>query len=404
MSMTTKILIVEDDADSADFLRIMLEGEGYLVRAAATSQHALEELSSWKPEVILMDLMLPGVEGMDLLTDFRRISPATQVIVVSGYGSITIAVEAMEAGALTFIEKPINPSVLSAQLHKAAEKLALTAENRRLRAELDDSASFGGLLGRSKPMRQLRQLIKSVAPTDASVLITGESGSGKEVVATVIHETSKRASGPFIKVNCSAIPTDLIESELFGHKRGAFTGAVNDKQGLMDMANNGTLLLDEIGELPTNLQVKLLRVLQDREFRPVGSTKVLKPNFRLLCATNVNVENALKDGRLREDLYFRVNTLMLAVPPLRERQSDIPVLAEYFLQKFAAQHERQVTAFHPDAIRALVDYPWPGNVRELQHVVERAIILTKGGIIGVDDLPDEVLRLKPDASVSTFQK
>src|SRR5437763_10049029 len=210
MSMTTKILIVEDDADSAGFLRILLEREGYLVQAAATAKRALEELPSWKPEIILMDLMLPDVEGMDLLT---------------------------------------------AQLHKAAEKLALTAENRRLRAELDESASSDGLIGRSKPMRQLRQLIKSVAPTDANVLITGENGSGKEVVATVIHQSSKRAAGPFIKVNRAAIPNDLIESELFGHKRGAFTGAVNDKQGLMDMANNGSLLLDEIGELSTNLQV-----------------------------------------------------------------------------------------------------------------------------------------------------
>jgi DNA-binding NtrC family response regulator len=398
MSLTTKILIVEDDADSAEFLRIMLEREGYLVRAAATAKHALEELSSWKPEIILMDLMLPDVAGMDLLTDFRRISPATQVIVVSGHGSILIAVEAMESGALSFIEKPINPSVLMAQLHKAGERLALTAENRRLRAELEESASFGGLIGRSKPMRQLRQLIKSVAPTDANVLITGENGSGKEVVATVIHESSKRAAGPFIKVNCAAIPTDLIESELFGHKRGAFTGAVNDKQGLMDMANNGSLLLDEIGELSTNLQVKLLRVLQDREFRPVGSTKILKPNFRLICSTNVNVESALKEGRLREDLYYRVNTLTLGVPALRERQSDIPVLAEYFLQKFAAQHERPITTFHPDAIRTLVDYSWPGNVRELQHVIERAVILAKGPVIGVHDLPDEALAPARQAS------
>jgi transcriptional regulator with PAS, ATPase and Fis domain len=246
------------------------------------------------------------------------------------------------------------------------------------------------MVGRSKPMRQLGQLIKSVAPTDANVLITGENGTGKEVVATVIHEASKRAKGPFIKVNCAAIPTELIESELFGHKRGAFTGAVNDKMGLMEMANNGTLLLDEIGELTANLQVKLLRVLQDREFRPVGSTKTLRPNFRLLSSTNVNVENALKDGRLREDLYFRINTLTLHVPALRERPNDIPLLAEWFLQRFASQHDRNISAFDPDALRALVDYAWPGNVRELQHVVERAVILTQGAIIGVNDLPDGI--------------
>jgi transcriptional regulator with PAS, ATPase and Fis domain len=277
-----------------------------------------------------------------------------------------------------------------AQLHKAAEKLALTAENRRLRAELDESASYAGIVGRSKPMRQLYQLIKSVAPTDANVLITGDNGSGKEIVATAIHESSKRASGPFIKVNCAAIPTELIESELFGHKRGAFTGAVSDKQGLMELANHGTLLLDEIGDLSPALQVKLLRVLQDREFRPVGSTKVLKTNFRLISATNVNVEQALKDGRLREDLYFRVNTLTLPVPALRERPTDIPLLAEFFLRKYAAHHGKNLAAYHPDAIRAMVTFPWPGNVRELQHVVERAVILAQGDIIGVDDLPENV--------------
>jgi DNA-binding NtrC family response regulator len=390
MSMTIKVLIIEDHADSAEFLRLMLEPEGYVVKTAGTAQKARELVAAFAPDIILMDLMLPDVEGLDLLRELRILSPESQIVVVSGHGSISVAVEAMESGALSFIEKPINPSVLTAQLHKASEKLALTSENRRLRAELDESATYAGLLGRSKPMRQLFQLIKSVAPTDANVLITGENGSGKEIVATAIHESSKRAKGPFIKVNCAAIPTELIESELFGHKRGAFTGAVNDKQGLMEMANNGTLLLDEIGELSPNLQVKLLRVLQDREFRPVGSTKVLKTNFRLISATNVNVEQALKEGRLREDLYFRINTLMLPVPALRERPTDIPLLAEYFLRQYASQHGKAVMSYHPDALRALVNFSWPGNVRELQHVVERAVILAQGTLIGVDDLPDNL--------------
>ena len=387
--MTTRVLIVEDHADSAEFLQLLLEPEGYIVKTAGNAQQAREHVTVTKPDIILMDLMLPDVEGLDLLREFRTMNPESQVIVVSGHGSISVAVEAMESGALSFIEKPINPSVLMAQLHKAAEKLALTAENRRLRAELDET-TYAGVVGRSKPMRQLYQLIKSVAPTDANVLITGENGSGKEVIATAIHESSKRAKGPFIKVNCAAIPTELIESELFGHKRGAFTGAVADKQGLMELANNGTLLLDEIGDLTPNLQVKLLRVLQDREFRPVGSTKVLKTNFRLISATNVNVEQALKDGRLREDLYFRINTLTLPVPALRERPTDIPLLAEFFLRKYASQHGKSVTTYHPDALRALVNFAWPGNVRELQHVVERAVILTQGGLISVDDLPDNV--------------
>jgi DNA-binding NtrC family response regulator len=343
------------------------------------------------PDIILMDLMLPDVEGLDLLRELRALSSDSQILVVSGHGSISVAVEAMENGALSFIEKPINPSVLMAQLHKAAEKAALTSENRRLRAELDEGSTYAGIVGRSKPMRQLFQLVKSVAPTDANVLITGENGSGKEIVATAIHESSKRAKGPFIKVNCAAIPTELIESELFGHKRGAFTGAVSDKQGLMELANNGTLLLDEIGDLSPNLQVKLLRVLQDREFRPVGSTKVIKTNFRLISATNTNVDAALKDGRLREDLYFRVNTLTIPVPALRERPTDIPLLAEYFLRKYAAEHAKNVSAFHPDAVRAMVNFSWPGNVRELQHVVERAVILTQASQIGVDDLPENIV-------------
>jgi len=390
MSIAIRVLIVEDHADSAEFLRLLLEPEGCVVTIAATAEQARAEVRASHPDVILMDLMLPDVEGLDLLRELRTMSPESQVIVVSGHGSISVAVEAMENGALSFIEKPINSSVLMAQLHKASEKLALTAENRRLRAELDEGATYAGIIGRSKPMRQLYQLIKSVAPTDANVLITGENGSGKEIVATAIHESSKRAKGPFIKVNCAAIPSELIESELFGHKRGAFTGAVNDKQGLMELANNGTLLLDEIGDLTPNLQVKLLRVLQDREFRPVGSTKVLKTNFRLISATNVNVEAAMKEGRLREDLYFRINTLTLPVPALRERPTDIGLLAEFFLRKYAAQHDKGITAFAPEALRALTSFSWPGNVRELQHVVERAVILTQASILGVDDLPDNV--------------
>jgi DNA-binding NtrC family response regulator len=391
MPTEARVLIIEDDADSAEFVRLMIEPEGYDVTVAATAARARDRVKASTPDIILMDLMLPDAEGLDLLRELRVLSPDSQVLVVSGHGSISVAVEAMENGALSFIEKPINPSILMAQLHKAAEKAALTSENRRLRAELDEGSSYAGIVGRSKPMRQLYQLVKSVAPTDANVLITGENGSGKEIVATAIHESSKRAKGPFIKVNCAAIPTELIESELFGHKRGAFTGAVNDKQGLMELANNGTLLLDEIGDLSPNLQVKLLRVLQDREFRPVGSTKVIKTNFRLISATNTNVDAAMKEGRLREDLYFRINTLTIPVPALREHPTDIPLLAEYFLRKYASEHGKNVSAFHPDAVRAMVNFAWPGNVRELQHVVERAVILTQAAQIGVDDLPDNIV-------------
>jgi DNA-binding NtrC family response regulator len=309
---------------------------------------------------------------------------------VTGYGSVPKAVEAMEAGAFSFIEKPVDVGILIAMLEKAGEKLALSAENRRLKEELREHTAFANIVARSDKMRQLFHLIRSVAPTDASVLVHGENGTGKELVATAIHQHSKRASGPFIKINCAAIPSELIESELFGHKRGAFTGAVSDKTGLMELADGGSLLLDEIGEMPANLQVKLLRVLQDREFRPVGGSRVIKPNFRLICATNVNLDAALGDGKLREDLYFRINTVTLSISPLRDRTDDILLLAEHFLGRFSTEHQRSIASIHPDAGRALLRYRWPGNVRELEHVIERAVIVAEGTQVTVDDLPPEV--------------
>ena len=294
-----------------------------------------------------MDLMLPDADGIDLLRDFKEASPETQVIMVTGYGSVPKAVEAMKAGAFSFIEKPVDADVLLVMLDKATEKLQLSVENKRLKEELRDHTSFANIVARSDKMRQLFHLIKSVAPTDASVLIHGENGTGKELVASAIHEHSKRKKGPFIKINCAALPSELIESELFGHKRGAFTGAVSDKTGLMELADGGSLLLDEIGEMPASLQVKLLRVLQDREFRPVGGSRVIQPNFRLICATNVNLDAALGEGKLREDLYFRINTVTLAIPALRDRTEDILLLAEHFLDRFSGQHQRNIGRSSP---------------------------------------------------------
>ena len=337
-----------------------------------------------------MDLMLPDADGIDLLKDFKEASPETLVIMVSGYGSVPKAVEAMKAGAFSFIEKPVDADVLFVMLDKAAEKLQLSAENRRLKEELRDHTSFANIVARSDNMRQLFHMIKSVAPTDASVLIRGENGTGKELVASAIHEYSKRKKGPFIKINCAALPSELIESELFGHKRGAFTGAVSDKTGLMELADGGSLLLDEIGEMLPSLQVKLLRVLQDREFRPVGGSRVIQPNFRLICATNVNLDAALVEGKLREDLYFRINTVTLAIPALRDRTEDILLLAEHFLDRFSGQHQRNIRAIRPDATKALLRYRWPGNVRELEHVIERAVIVAEGTDITLDDLPTAI--------------
>ncbi|MGH9147982.1 MAG: sigma-54-dependent transcriptional regulator [Vicinamibacterales bacterium] len=388
--VAARVLIIEDDRDSAEFLKLLVEPRGYLVRTAGTGQEARDSLTTWRPELVLMDMMLPDAQGLDLLRHFREASPETQIIMVTGYGSVPKAVEAMEAGAFSFIEKPVDVGILMAMLEKAGEKLALSAENRRLREELREHTAFANIVARSDKMRQLFHLIRSVAPTDASVLVHGENGTGKELVASAIHQHSKRTGGPFIKINCAAIPSELIESELFGHKRGAFTGAVSDKTGLMELADGGSLLLDEIGEMPANLQVKLLRVLQDREFRPVGGSRVIKPNFRLICATNVNLDAALGDGKLREDLYFRINTVTLSIPPLRDRTDDILLLAEHFLGRFSTEHQRTIASIHPDAGRAMLRYRWPGNVRELEHVIERAVIVAEGTQVTVDDLPPEV--------------
>src|SRR5918992_135585 len=325
--MATRVLIIDDDRDTADFLKLLVEPRGDLARTASDAAQAREILRSWRPEVVLMDLMLPDADGIDLLKDFKEASPDTQVIMVTGYGSVPKAVEAMKSGAFSFIEKPVDADVLLVMLDKATEKLQLSAENKRLKEELRDHTSFANIVARSDKMRQLFHLIKSVAPTDASVLIHGENGTGKELVASAIHEHSKRKKGPFIKINCAALPSELIESELFGHKRGAFTGAVSDKTGLMELADGGSLLLDEIGEMPASLQVKLLRVLQDREFRPVGGSRVIQPNIR---------------------------------------------------------------SIKPEAAKALLRYRWPGNVRELEHVIERAVIVAEGTDITLDDLPPTI--------------
>jgi DNA-binding NtrC family response regulator len=381
----TRVLIIEDNRDAAEALKLLVEPHGYAARIAATATEGRALFRDWETPLVLMDLMLPDVEGLQLLREFRETRPEAQIIVVTGFGTVPAAVEAMAAGAFSFIEKPVDSAVLLAMLKKAEEKGAIAAENQRLRDEVREHTSFS-LVARSESMRKLFHMIGSVAVTDASVLITGESGTGKELIATAIHRNSRRANSPFIKINCAAIPDELIESELFGHKRGAFTGAVSDKTGLMELADGGTLLLDEVADVPQHVQAKLLRVLQDREFRPVGGNRAIQPNFRLLSATNVNTDTALSQGKIREDLYFRINTVMLSIPPLRERPEDIPLLVEHFLNKFASLYEREVTSVDPDAAKALRDYAWPGNVRELEHVIERAVIVAEGGEITRDDL------------------
>jgi DNA-binding NtrC family response regulator len=397
----TKVLVVDDEQDASECLKLLLEHHGYEVRTAPDGKTSEQIRDNWHPDLALMDVRLPDVDGLELLKRFRQARPATEVIMVTGYGSVSTAVDAMKTGAFSFVEKPIEVSVVLALMEKASERAALSAENETLRAQLESRVPIPNLVGGSPKMQQLFEMIKAVAPTDASVLIHGENGTGKELVAEAIHQLSKRSARPFIKINCAAIPSELIESELFGHGRGAFTGAVSDKIGLIEMADGGSLLLDEIAEMPAHLQAKLLRVLQEREFRPVGQTRIVRPNFRLMCATNINIEAALSEGKIREDLYFRINTVSLPVPALRERPEDIPLLAEHFLGKLAKQHQRPVESIAPEARRLLQAYRWPGNVRELENVMERAIIMTQTSEIGVDDLP-EAMRQPDQSTASTF--
>jgi DNA-binding NtrC family response regulator len=336
-------------------------------------------------------MMLPDVDGLDLLRRFKDASDQTEVILITGHGSIPKAVDAMRSGAYSFIEKPIAPDALLAILEKAVERRDLRTENEQLKRQLHGPFKLANIIGKSKKMHDLLELVESVAGSDANILIQGENGTGKELIANAIHYNSKRARGPFIKINCAAIPKDLIESELFGYKKGSFTGAHTDKEGLLEAAEGGSLLLDEIGEMPPYLQTKLLRVLQERAYRPIGSDRVVHVDFRLICATNIDLDTALKEGRLREDLYFRINTITLKVPPLRERTEDIPLLCEYFLERYRQRHQRQIRGFVPAAYHLLIRHRWPGNVRELENVIERGILVAKGQEISVADLP-EVLR------------
>ena len=389
-----RVLLVDDSADTLEWMTVLLEHDGYATRTAGSGAAAEEVRDAWRPHLVLLDLKLPDIDGTELLTRFKETAPDTEIIMISGHGSIDKAVDAMKAGAYSFIEKPVDPDVLLAMMTKALERQRLAHENQRLREQIKGRDRFGDILGGSDKMRELFQLISLVAPTDANILIHGESGTGKELVATAVHQHSKRADQPFIRINCAAVPADLIESELFGHKKGAFTSANADKVGLVQLAEGGSLLLDEIAEVPQQIQVKLLRLLQEREFRPVGAGHVVRANFRLICATNAPLGS--QSGKLREDLYFRINTITLEIPPLRERPEDIPLFCEHFLTKFARQHERPVPGIQPAARDALLTYNWPGNVRELEHVLERSVILSAGKEITLQDLPEMFQR--PQAS------
>src|SRR6187455_685925 len=385
-----RVLVIDDEPSMTEWLRIVIEAEGCEVRSALIGARGEEIFRQWRPDVVLTDIELPDTDGIALLHRLKEIDEAPQVIVVGAQGGVARAVEAGQAGAFYYLEKPVDQAGLIHILHKAVELTRERAEHLRLKEQVRGRYSFGNVIGQSKKMKDLFELIESVAASDANILIQGENGTGKELIANAIHYNSKRAKGPFIKINCAAIPKDLIESELFGYKKGAFTGAQNDKEGLFEMAEGGSLLLDEIGEMPPYLQTKLLRVLQEREYRPIGSDRLVHVDFRLICATNIELDFALREGKLREDLYFRINTITLRVPALRERSEDIPLLCNHFLDRFRQRYQRSVRTIAPSAYHLLIRSRWQGNVRELENAIERAVLVAKGNEIMPADLPDSL--------------
>ena len=381
-------LIADDDPLSAECLRAVLERWGHDVRVAGDARTAEVLTQVWRPDVVLLELVLPDGDGVTLIPRLRAGDEPPQIVIVSSHATVRVTVDALAAGAASVLEKPVDVELLQDVLARLPSRRAKVD-----RAAAEPVAELGGMITRDLRMRALFDTIRLAAPSGVNILVQGENGTGKELVATALHDLSPRAAGPFVKVNCAAIPAGLLESELFGHERGAFTGAVAGRKGLFEQSNRGSILLDEIGEMPLALQAKLLRVLQEREIRPVGSTTPVKADFRLICATNVDVSQAVADGRLRQDLYFRLNTIALQIPPLRERTGDIALLAPRFLRRFAAAYGRPVERFTDHALRVLEEYAWPGNVRELEHVVERAVILAAGSRIDAGDLPATLRQL-----------
>ena len=381
-------LIADDDRLSAERLRAVLERWGHDVRVAGDARTADVLTRVWRPDVVLLELVLPDGDGVALIPRLRAGDEPPQIVIVSSHATVRVTVDALAAGAASVLEKPVDVELLQDVLARlSCRRTKVDA------AAAEPVAELGGMVTRDLRMRALFDTIRLAAPSGVNILVQGENGTGKELVATALHDLSPRAAGPFVKVNCAAIPAGLLESELFGHERGAFTGAVAGRKGLFKQSNRGSILLDEIGEMPLALQAKLLRVLQEREIRPVGSTTPVKADFRLICATNVDVTQAVADGRLRQDLYFRLNTIALQIPPLRERTGDIALLAPRFLRRFAAAYGRPVERFTDHALRVLEEYAWPGNVRELEHVVERAVILAAGSRIDAGDLPATLRQL-----------
>ena len=394
------VLVVDDEEVIRDVLSSLLLREGHRVREASTGAAALAAAEEEAFDVVLLDLMLPDRPGMDVLREIKRRDPAAVVVVVTAYSSIESAIAAMREGAFHYIPKPFQNEEVVLTVRKGGEQRRLAEENRRLRDELAQRRGLDRIVGKSPPMQRVFELVRMAAPSKSTILIEGESGTGKELVAKAIHQLSPRGSAAFVTVNSGSMPADLLESNLFGHVRGAFTGAIANKKGLFEVADGGTLFFDEIGTISLETQAKLLRVIQEREFMRLGATDTQKSDVRILAATNVDLRQLVAQGRFREDLYYRLCVIRIALPSLRERKEDLPLLAEHFLRYYAAENGKDVRAIDSEAMKALFQHHWPGNVRELENAVERSVVLSTGPSITTDLLPESVVAADEPAALS----
>jgi two-component system response regulator AtoC len=393
MQKKTKILVVDDEAILRESVRDWLTDVGHEVSTAENAEAALKIIREEKPAVAVIDLVLPGSDGLELLMKAKQIQPDIQVIIITAYGSVPTAISALKAGAYDYIEKPFSPEKVEMLINKLVERQALLEENLSLRQKLEDKYSFENIVAKSARMQKIIDMIKVVATSNAPVLISGESGTGKELVARAIHAQSYRKSKPFVVVSCGALPESLVESEFFGHESGAFSGASVQRRGKFETAHKGTLFMDEVGDLDPNIQVHLLRVLEEKSFYRVGGTDPIQTEVRLISATNKDLKKSIESGEFREDLYYRLSVVNIELPPLRDRKEDIPVLAEFFLRKYNEENLKKVSGFTPEANDFLLKYEWPGNIRELENAIERAVILAKSDNIEVVDLSQQSLYL-----------
>ncbi len=414
-----RVLVIDDEADIRESLEALLSMENYQVDMAANATEGLNRLLASSYDLVLLDLMMPDRSGMEVLREVREQDTTTPIFMITAYGSVQVAVNALKAGANDYFSKPWDNEKLLIEIDRMIARGRLERENTELKRALKQRYSFPNIVGKSERMLRILDLVSQVAPSRANILITGETGTGKELIAKAIHANSPRADNAFVPVNSGSIPQELLESALFGHVRGAFTSAVASQKGYFEIAHRGTIFFDEIGTIPMDAQAKLLRVIQEREFRPLGATDVIRVDVRLLAATNIDLKKAVDEGRFREDLYYRLNVINLTLPPLRDRKDDVPVLVEHFFQKYCKENDRFLDSsgrtflhFDPEAMHVLMDHNWPGNVRELENVVERAVVLASEATVPVDVLPDHLLQaggmrirrddtgsLPPDASL-----